>query len=63
MADEINKYPKGTVSHLYITTDGGWKFDDLYDMVDLLDDHVEITNHQNLIEMALKSVAPSEFTH
>jgi hypothetical protein len=45
MAQEINDYAKGTVSHLYITTDGGWKFDDLYEMVALLDDHVEITNH------------------
>ena len=52
MAAEINNYVPGTVSHLYLTSDGGLKLDMVYRMLDMLDDHVKIVNHEELTEMA-----------
>ena len=52
MAAEINNYAPGTVSHLYLTSDGGLKLDMVYRMLDMLDDHVKIVNHEELTEMA-----------
>jgi len=52
MADEINGYTKGTVSHLYLTSDGGMNLSILYKMISLLEDHVKIVNHEELTEMA-----------
>ena len=52
MAAEINGYNKGSVSHLYLTSDGGIELSTLYKMVDMLDDHVKIVNHEELTEMA-----------
>lgn len=57
MAAEINGYTKGTVGHLYLTSDGGFSISDLFDLVSLLDDHVEILDHERLADMALQSVA------
>ena len=54
MADELNTYPKGTVSHIYLTSDGGGNLDMLYDLVALLDNHVQVVNHKALISMAIQ---------
>ena len=52
MAAEINGYPKGSVSHLYLTSDGGMNLPTLYKMIDMLQDHVKVVNHEELTEMA-----------
>lgn len=55
MAAEINGYKKGSVGHLYLTSDGGFTIQNLYDMVALLDDHVEVVNFNTLSQMAIDS--------
>ena len=55
MAEEINNYKKGSVGHLYITSDGGANLDLLYDMVAKLAPHVEIVNHRALTSLALEA--------
>jgi hypothetical protein len=55
MAAEINGYAKGSVGHLYITSDGGANLELIYDMVGLLDEHVEIVNHRALTALALEA--------
>ena len=52
MAAEINGYDHGSVSHLYLTSDGGMNLPTLYTMIDMLEDHVKIVNHEELTEMA-----------
>jgi len=52
MAEEINGYPKGTVSHLYVTSDGGASLDLIYDMVEQLEEHVTLVTAQQLARMA-----------
>eukprot|EP00854_Cymbomonas_tetramitiformis_P005561 gene5561-6746_t len=54
LAAEINGYPKGTVSHIYVTSDGGGNLGDIYDMVAALDEHVEVSNHEMLVQAALQ---------
>mmetsp|Transcript_32747 Transcript_32747/g.86578 ORF Transcript_32747/g.86578 Transcript_32747/m.86578 type:complete len:420 (-) Transcript_32747:216-1475(-) len=54
LADEISGYEKGTVTHIYMTSDGGCSYDDVVEMVSLLDEHVELVDQQTLINMALK---------
>ena len=53
MAAEINGYKRGSVGHLYLTSDGGFTIQNLYDMVDMLDDHVEVVNFATLSQMAI----------
>jgi hypothetical protein len=57
MAAEINGYEKGSVAHLYLTSDGGMNLDTLYKMVDMLNDDVKIVNHEELTEMAVQKGA------
>ena len=52
MAAEITNYPPGTVTHLYLTSDGGLNLPMLYRMIDMLGDHVKVVNHEELTEMA-----------
>ena len=52
MAEEINNYSPGSVSHLYLTSDGGMNLPTLYTMIDLLAPHVKVVNHEELTEMA-----------
>ena len=40
------------VSHLYLTSDGGMNLETVYRMVALLDPHVKVVNHEELVEMA-----------
>lgn len=54
MAAKINGYAPGTVTHLYTTTDGGWHLPMLDEMVAHLDEHVEVVNHNVLIDFALQ---------
>ena len=42
MAAEINSYSAGSVSHLYLTSDGGMNLPTLYKMVGLLGGHVKV---------------------
>lgn len=57
MADEINKYPAGTVTYIYVTSDGGATLDNVYNMVGYLEDHVEVVNHEIVTQMALQKSA------
>jgi hypothetical protein len=52
-ASEINGYKAGTVTHSYVTSDGGFKLQDLYDLVALLDEHVELVDQETLASMAI----------
>ena len=52
MAAEITNYPPGTVTHLYLTSDGGLNLPMLYRMIEMLGDHVKVVNHEELTEMA-----------
>ena len=51
----INGYPPGTVTHIYMTSDGGAKLTDFYDLAALLDEHVVIVNPNDLGELAVQS--------
>lgn len=55
MADEVNSYPPGTVTQIYLTSDGGGNLDMLYSLVSLLNEHVEVVNHKALAQMAFAS--------
>lgn len=57
MAAELNRYPKGTVSHIYLTSDGGATLGDLYDLVALLDEHVAVVPAGVATDMALAASA------
>ena len=46
IAARINAYPRGTCTHLYLTSDGGGKIADLFDLAALLDEHVEIVGNE-----------------
>ena len=56
MAAEINGYARGSVSHLYLTSDGGMNLETLFNMVGMLEEHVKIVNHEELTEMARQKV-------
>jgi hypothetical protein len=42
------------VGHVYLTSDGGASLSSLYELVALLDDHVEVVDHNTLADMALQ---------
>ena len=42
MAAEINGYRAGTVTYIYVTSDGGATLTNIYNMASYLDDHVEV---------------------
>lgn len=48
MAAEVNAYPRGTVSHIYATSDGGFDFDQLTEMVGALEDHVQLVGSNEI---------------
>ena len=54
MAYELNHLPLGTVSWIYVTSDGGAGIDLLYDLVQVLDEHVKVVNHESLVSLALQ---------
>ena len=53
-AKEINSYPRGTVTTIYMTSDGGGKLQDPYDLVALLDEHVEVVNYAAVADFAVR---------
>jgi len=55
MAAEISQYPKGTVTYLYLTSDGGANLTSLYDMVPYLDNHVQVVDHETLTKFAMEA--------
>jgi hypothetical protein len=54
MAEEINNYAAGTVSYIYMTSDGGAKLQDYYDLVPQLQPHVKVVSANQLVSMALQ---------
>ena len=55
MAARINGLKPGTVTHIYLTSDGGASLDTLYDLVPLLDSHVSVVSPNVAVQMALQS--------
>ena len=49
MAAEISNYPKGTVTHIYATSDGGFDFEQLTEMVGALGEHVRLVGTNELV--------------
>ena len=54
MAKRINSAEKGTLTPIYFTTDGGAEIDVLYQLAEQLEEHVQVVNHETLIDMALQ---------
>ena len=54
MAAEIGAYDAGSVTHLYVTSDGGANLDLVYQMVRQLNERVEVVGPKTLIEMAVQ---------
>ena len=52
MAAEISDYQPGSVTHLYLTSDGGLNLGHVFTMLSLLQPHVKVVNHEELTEMA-----------
>ena len=59
MALLINAYPPGTVTHIYMTSDGGAQLQDFYDLAGLLAEHVDVVDAGTLAAMALAASAES----
>ena len=55
MALEINNYPKGTVTSIYITSDGGGNLEMIYDLVPKLEEYVEVVGPNEIIDLALQA--------
>lgn len=55
MAQEINTYPLGTVTYIYLTSDGGANLDTYYNLVPLLEEHVQIVNARAVADLAVQS--------
>jgi hypothetical protein len=53
-AQEINSYPKGSVSYLYLTSDGGFEINNVFELVRKLDDHVVVVDSRQLAGLALE---------
>jgi hypothetical protein len=52
LAASINGFPRGTIESYYCTTDGGFHLDDLFDLVALLGEHVEVVTAEQLVDLA-----------
>ena len=50
LAAEINAYSRGTVTHVYATSDGGFNLDQLDELISHLDEHVAVVNPNELIK-------------
>jgi hypothetical protein len=51
---EINDYPKGSVSYMDLTSDGGFVINNLFELVGKLDEHVVIVDSKQLASLALQ---------
>jgi len=54
MAKELNTLPLGSVTWIYLTSDGGGHLDNVYDLVSKLDEHVLVVNHEVLTSLAFQ---------
>ena len=54
MAAELSNYPRGTVSHVYTTSDGGFSFQQLVEMQAALADHVRLVSSNEVGLRALQ---------
>jgi len=52
-AAALNELAKGSITNIYLTSDGGANLQDIYDMVALLEEHVELVNQNKAVEFAL----------
>jgi hypothetical protein len=52
MAAEVNGYKSGTVTGFYLTTDGGFTIQNLFDLVAQLLEHVQVVTGSQLVDMA-----------
>ena len=57
MAAEVNSYPRGTCSFIYLTSDGGGHLDDFVGLAASLEPHVKIVDASTLVDMALAAAA------
>jgi hypothetical protein len=55
MAARLNGFPPGTVSHIYMTSDGGATLQDFFHLVPLLQEHVRVVDPDSLVDLALQS--------
>lgn len=54
-AARLNAFPPGSVSPIYMTSDGGARLQDFYDLVPHLAPHVQVVDYHALIDVALQS--------
>jgi hypothetical protein len=54
LAAELSHLPRGTITWIYLTSDGGGNLTSVYDMVSQLDSHVSVVSHESLIDLALQ---------
>jgi hypothetical protein len=52
MAAELNHLSPGTVTWIYLTSDGGGNIDNIYGLVEKLEEHVLVVNHEALTDLA-----------
>ena len=55
----VLNHAEGSVTQIYMTTDGGAHLDTLYSLYEQLPDHVQIVNHNELVRMAMASLRNS----
>jgi len=60
MARRINEAEKGTILHIYLTSDGGASIDSLYSLADRLEDHVKIVSGDALVKLAVQKEGVEE---
>jgi len=53
MAAEVNSHPRGTLSSIYVTSDGGARLEDLFNLIKELGEHVEVVDHETLVDLVL----------
>jgi len=54
LGQKINKISKGQLKYIYMTHDAGTRLAQFYELADVLDSHVRIVNHDQLVQLALK---------
>lgn len=46
MAARVNAYPRGTVTQIYLTSDGGATLTDFFDLAALLNEYVQVVGDE-----------------
>lgn len=54
-ATVLNNLPKGSLTWIYVTSDGGANLQMLYDLIPYLDEHVIVTDPESLISLAFQA--------